>query len=286
MGSDSASYVKHYARLFVNRTDPYLAAARGRWYCHHGTLTPTQLEWALHGTVHLGLYAVSKTGTSKWLCLDADDPYTFEGLAYIAAEHAMVGNVLLERSRRGGHLWLVTPRVPWEEHTNYGHHLKLTYGLPKVEIYPPSGELKGVKAPGTKHPKTGLIYPFLDPATGEVVTNSQKLIESITPRPLPRVHDQRLHEDDRRHQVGGLDQLHHGDHPDRLPGNHHDLMTEIGAFTRMTYYGPEKAKGLCPLHDDHDPSLAVWGGYWKCFAGCGHGGLNAWRARVRERGVR
>jgi DNA primase len=33
--------------------------------------------------------------------------------------------------------------------------------------------------------------------------------------------------------------------------------------------------GLCPFHDDHNPSLGVndEGNYWHCFAGCGGGSV-------------
>lgn len=44
------------------------------------------------------------------------------------------------------------------------------------------------------------------------------------------------------------------------------------------------AQGICPFHEDHDASLSVRlddpRGYWRCFAGCGHGDLIAFHQRM------
>jgi hypothetical protein len=61
------------------------------------------------------------------------------------------------------------------------------------------------------------------------------------------------------------------------------LYREIAAVTKLRQYGRERAIGHCPLHHDRHPSLSVVGGFWRCWAGCGEGGLNAFRARLRER---
>ncbi|MBI3780107.1 MAG: hypothetical protein HY278_03485 [candidate division NC10 bacterium] len=41
----------------------------------------------------------------------------------------------------------------------------------------------------------------------------------------------------------------------------------------------------CPFHDDRRPSLSVhrWKGAWKCFAGCGHGGIRDLAERLGVR---
>jgi len=45
------------------------------------------------------------------------------------------------------------------------------------------------------------------------------------------------------------------------------------------------AQTRCPFHDDDSPSLSVhrWKGAWRCFAGCGAGGI---RDFARRLGVR
>jgi DNA primase len=44
------------------------------------------------------------------------------------------------------------------------------------------------------------------------------------------------------------------------------------------------AIGLCPFHDDHNPSFGVnaEGNYWHCFAGCGGGSVIDFWMKWRE----
>jgi DNA primase len=59
------------------------------------------------------------------------------------------------------------------------------------------------------------------------------------------------------------------------------LWREVEQLTKLRQYGPERAIGHCPFHDDQHPSLSILGGFWRCWAGCGEGGINAFRARAR-----
>jgi len=101
--------------------------------------------------------------------------------------------------------------------------------------------------------------------------------------------------------VAALDQLYGTSKPARIPDNWRDRLPDPAA-----YYGLRVAKlgqpngsgyavGLCPFHDDHNPSFGVkltsGRGYWCCYSGCGKGdmvefhqrctGLD-FRAAVRE----
>lgn len=90
-----------------------MRAARGRWYCDPATLTRPLLHNAIHGTATLGLYAVSAQGTSKWTCLDVDDPEGYVPLLHIVDRFDERDHLLLEQSRRGWHLWaFFRPPVP------------------------------------------------------------------------------------------------------------------------------------------------------------------------------
>jgi hypothetical protein len=186
-GPGRAAYPASYFRLFVNRIEPVMRSTRGRWYCAQSRLTRAELLWAITGQASLGLYAVSKSGKSRWLALDGDTDQAFRGLASIAATMSDQDNLLLERSRRGGHLFILCPPTPWEDVQNYGHYLTMTYGLQKVEVFPKGPGLSGIKAPGSRHPRTGRVYAFLDSATGEVLTDIQATIMALKPQPLPRV---------------------------------------------------------------------------------------------------
>jgi hypothetical protein len=279
------AYPARYFRLFINRIEPVMRSSRGKWYCDQTRLKRAELQWAITGQASLGLYAVSKADRAKWLCLDADTDAAFRGLASLAATMSDQANLLVERSRRGGHLWLLCPPTPWEDVQNYGHYLALTYGLQKIEIFPKGPGLNGVKAPGSRHPKTGKVYEFLDPATGEVLRDSQATIMALKPQPLPRV---LFH---REAQVfGNSEQLPHQRSGEsgqfkEMETDHWELCREIEQYTTLRHYEPTRAKGNCPLHDDRHPSLTVIDGYWRCWSGCGRGGLSAFRKLVKEQGL-
>ena len=45
----------------------------------------------------------------------------------------------------------------------------------------------------------------------------------------------------------------------------------------------QQAKGLCPFHEDKNPSFSfnIEDGKWKCFAGCGEGGYKTFQGKIR-----
>ncbi|GIW03573.1 MAG: hypothetical protein KatS3mg059_0193 [Thermomicrobiales bacterium] len=43
-------------------------------------------------------------------------------------------------------------------------------------------------------------------------------------------------------------------------------MAEVERYSRMRYYGPERAIDRCLFHEDTQPGFGVIGGYWRCFA--------------------
>lgn len=79
----------------------------------------------------------------------------------------------------------------------------------------------------------------------------------------------------------------------RAPANWRDRLPDPA-----TYYGARVDKlgkrsgawtmGLCPFHDDHNPSfgvkLASESGRWECFAGCGSGDIVAFHMKVTDYG--
>ena len=68
---------------------------------------------------------------------------------------------------------------------------------------------------------------------------------------------------------------------DRLPDRETYYRQHINGLSRPN--GAGFARGLCPFHDDHNPSLCVsiaGRGLWKCFA-CGeHGDLVGFHERI------
>ena len=270
----SATFLDVYLKRFVNRVDVTMRFGRGHWYHSQQPLSRSLLEQAIGGVATLGLHAVSKRGTCKWLCLDGDDTPTFRGLASIALT-LDADNVLLERSRRGGHLWLFCPPTPWQQVEAYGRYLVREYALQKVDRYPASGELRGIKAPMSRHPRTGKVYPFIDPKTGEVLRDSQAVIERLTPRPLPRV---RLYPSVRYRRAPVI-------------ADATGLVDLASRYTQLRHLGGDRYQARCPLHrPDRHPSFSIVSGYWRCWAQCcgegrSHGGVNALRARLRGKGL-
>lgn len=249
---------------FVNRTDGTLRRTGHGWHFAPRELTLAELDAALRGRQSLGVYAVDQRGLSRWLCLDADDEAGREALQALAIE-LNPKTTLFEPSRRGAHLWWCCPPTRWERARQVGLTLALTSGI-SCEVFPKGEGRNGVRLPLTPHPKTGETYPIIDPATGEI-----RSVEDLAQRgvePLPQIVLPQVVAADRRVS-------------ERTRGSFDELRREVEQLTRLRQYGPERAIGRCPFHEDRHPSLSLLGGFWRCWAGCGEGGVNAFRARVR-----
>jgi hypothetical protein len=255
-------------RLFVNRTDGTLRAGKRGWIFTRQELTPAEMERSLAGQQALGVYAVDEHGRSRWLCLDAD---TEEGRDYLIdlAQRFDPASSLFELSRRGAHLWLLCPGTTWQRVQTVG--LALVEGGPAgIEVFPKGPGRNGVRVPLTCHPRTGERYPVVDPYTGEV--RSLASLRMLHPAPLPKIAM-------RYERAIGPGR------PQLARTSYEELFHEIQCWTRLREYGPERAIGRCPFHDDRNPSLSLLGGFWRCWAGCGQGGLYAFQRLLKERGL-
>jgi hypothetical protein len=266
--------LRSYAKRFMNRWDRVLMGRDGSWRCAKQPLTEGHLRHAVAGQTSLGAYAVDAKGMSRWACLDLDDNVRGDRFLGVIEQLDDPSQALLEYSRRGFHLWLFVESAPWFVVQGWAKDLADQAGLRSIEIFPKGPGFNGVRLPLSRHPKSGQVYPLIDTTTGELIDDPLPFIASRTetifepdwlmrapaPPPPPR---QNL-------GSGSTD--------------HRALVDEIERHTRLRFYGPEQAVGICPLHEDRRPSLGVLGGFWRCFAGCGEGGLNAFRARMREKG--
>lgn len=250
-------------RLFVNRTDGALRSRGHGWYFDPVVLTKRELSSALAGKQPLGIYATTPQGRSRWLCLDADTVEGREALIAIAGRME-AGTYLFEPSRRGAHLWRFCPPTPWQVVRAYGEFLLEEAGV-TCEVFPKGEGRTGVRVPLTPHPKTGVVYPIIDPGTGELLEPAALM--ALQSAPLPPVSI-------RKRMTPTMAVALTGER-----GDFGTLVREIEGVTRLRQYGPERAIGRCPFHDDRHPSLSVLGGFWRCWTGCGEGGVNAF-ARV------
>jgi hypothetical protein len=272
--------LRAYARLLINRWDCFLAGTSDhQWRCLREPLTETQLRQAVAGQLSLGSYAVDRRGFSRWACLDLDDNVRGDRFLPIIERLDDPSTCLLEPARRGFHLWLFVEPSPWFVVQRWAKELADGAGLRAIEIFPKGEGLNGVRLPLSRHPKTGQVYPIIDAASGELL-NGEAALRFIARRQVGQIavpYEQSVP----RLVSPPPSRSPRGDRTD-----HRALVAEIERYTRLRFYGPEQAVGRCPLHDDQHPSLGVLRGYWRCFAGCGEGGVNAFRARMREKGGR
>jgi len=253
-------------RLFVNRTDGTLRRKGDGWLFNSSELTQPELDAALHLRQSLGVYTVDQLGLSRWLCLDAD---TDEGKVLLAeiATSLNPASTLFELSRRGAHLWWLCPPTPWQQVQAVGQSL-LGNRAADCEIFPKGPGRNGVRLPLTRHPGTGQAYPVIDPATGEI--RQPRDLVALETEALPHL------------AVPETIDVARPPFENR-PGDFMVLKAEVERVTRVRQYAPDRAVGRCPFHDDHRPSLSLLGGFWRCWAGCGEGGVNAFRARVNAK---
>jgi hypothetical protein len=109
--------VARYFELFVNRgaytvqsSTPDSANGRCYYYRPKGriSLSRETIRRHLEGQITIGLYAVNPaTQRCKWVAIDADYPDALEDLLKLQWELRQDGvEAALEKSRRGGHLWI------------------------------------------------------------------------------------------------------------------------------------------------------------------------------------
>ncbi len=183
--------VRDYFGLFVNRRAYTVQAARpdpetGRHYYYRPTAKATgQPLWLTHETVRrhlegqitIALYAINPTTQRcKWVAVDADYRDALEDLLklnYYLSRDGVSG--ALEKSRRGGHLWVFfdTPQ-PARSCRVYVYDLALRLGVPVkgnglpegIEIFPKHDSLKrgefgnAIRGPLGVHRATNRRYWF------------------------------------------------------------------------------------------------------------------------------
>ena len=192
MDSQVLDKIAHdYFRLFVNRRAYTVQATRpdpetGRHYYYRprakGTdqplaLTHETIRKHLEGRLTIALYAISPTSQCcKWVAIDADYKDALEDLLklnYYLSRDGVSG--ALEKSRRGGHLWVFfdTPQ-PARSCRIYVYDLALRLGVPVkgnglpegIEIFPKHDGLKrgefgnAIRGPLGIHRATNRSYWF------------------------------------------------------------------------------------------------------------------------------
>jgi hypothetical protein len=185
-GQLTAEMTARYFSLFVNRLAHTLQSARpaenGKHYyfrpkdCRRLSLTTVREHLA--GRLTFGLYALNpKTQRSKWVAIDADYENAFDDLLKLQWELRQDGvEAALEKSRRGGHLWIFCDKPLLARQCRiYIHNLALRLKVPVkggaglaegIEVFPRQDSLgaeefgNGIRGPLGIHRATGKRYWF------------------------------------------------------------------------------------------------------------------------------
>src|SRR5215210_447324 len=171
-------HLETYQELFCHRRDLYaLQRSNGAYFLKFAPLTPEVIRIHLLGGLTAGFYALTPDNTTRWVALDADREDGLEQLQWSAQQLATRGiSSHLERSRRGGHLWILFEPI------QASLARRLIMGcLPElqVELFPKRDQLDDrarfgnlVRGPLGIHRRSGQRYPFVDPISLQPVSKT------------------------------------------------------------------------------------------------------------------
>ena len=176
------SLLNEYSRLFVSRRDDYaIQQGNGRYLRVGRPLTKTALHNHLDGVESLGTYVIDEWGRCRFAVFDAD---TYNGLEVLLGVQEWLANddvpSYLERSRRGGHLWVLLQVPALASHVR---SWLLPYCPAGVEFYPKQDEGNGygslIRLPLGVHLLSGCRYPFVEWMPGGLVEVAPTINEMI-----------------------------------------------------------------------------------------------------------
>jgi len=278
------------ARRFIQRWDmyPHQVANGGLYVTVHEPLTVAHLLAHLRGELTLGTYLLNPQSLGRFLVFDADTLHQWQQLLSLYQTLQEMDTVgYLERSRRGGHLWLFLAEwQPGEYIRLFGKRLLATQGMAEMELYPKQDRLEGgpgslIRLPFGIHRKNGRRYGFVQP-TGEPLAPSLRDQVALFSRPqtvpkavfatlaknIPTPPQQNRFSTIPAAQKGVCEVAETAVLSVRIKGAI-SVRDFVGRYVALS----EKGLGLCPFHDDLHPSFSVndEGNYWHCFA-CNIGG--------------
>lgn len=278
--------LEHFAdgigETFIQRWDLHARQLDdGRYICIRKPLRAGHLLAHLKGELTLGAYVLDHSSQARYFAIDADDEDEMKKLANMKTSLAREGvPSYLERSRRGGHLWMFFPwAVPGKEARQFGHGLLKIYDLEGIELFPKQDQCQGgpgslIRLPFGIHRKSGKRYGFIT-AAGEPIaaTLSEQIRILSAPERVP----------ESMFEAYRAVMLEKPQEPalQALSGAEETLSAQIKSrvtayeFIRQYVDLSPSGRGLCPFHDDHHESFSVnlENNYWNCFAGCGGGSI-------------
>jgi hypothetical protein len=272
------------AERFVQRWDLHARQLDdGRYICVHEPLNVGHLFDHLQRKMTLGTYLLDAESRARFLVLDADDEHGWERLSHLAQQlsHEHIPSYL-EKSRRGGHLWLfLAEAVAGRDARAFGRGLLDFHRMENVELFPKQDELAGgpgslIRMPFGVHRVTSRRYGFYAPDGAPLAPTIREQIHTLaSPEVVPEVAFEAYGAFAPRLAVTATE-LPKMD-TETVSGRIKASVTVLEFVSQYVDLKPTAsgAIGLCPFHDDHHPSLGVndAGNYWNCFAGCGGGSV-------------
>ena len=274
---------------FIHRWDMYpQQLGDGRYRAVKKPLQQDHLYAHLRGEMTLGAYVLDEQSRSDFLILDADDDPDWRRLQGVAwALKEMDGTTYLERSRRGGHLWLfLDEALSGRDLRQFGRGLLAHFGIENIELFPKQDKLSTgpgslIRLPFGVHQKSGRRYGFYT-TDGEPLAPT--LREQIMALRAPETMTEAVFERFRDIGIASQKKTPLIPSPTRVPrpldgGEGKHLSTQIKEAISVRQFVlrylelTPKGTGLCPFHDDNTASFSVndENNFWHCFA-CGEGG--------------
>lgn len=176
------SLLNEYSRMFVSRRDDYAMQQRsGRYVRANRPMTKTVLRNHLDGAESLGTYVIDELGRCRFAVFDVDTHDGLDVLRGVQGQLAFDGvPSYLERSRRGGHLWVLLQAPVLASQVRC---FLLPYCPVGVEFYPKQNEGTGygslMRLPLGVHLLSGCRYPFVEWMADSLVEVASTITEMI-----------------------------------------------------------------------------------------------------------
>ncbi len=242
--------------------------------------TDQLLERHFKGQQTIGAYMLNAQSITHRIVFDDDSEHGLDRLRELAQDFDRRGiPSQLERSSRGGHLWVHTPPLIGKDARRIGMYLLGEHHLTTkdIELYPKQNYLHAdhvgslVRLPFGKHLKTGKFYGFIDLEGHDLADRrrDQLVIISTPLRVTQEVIDDLLAAAPETKKTFQLDRKRLKRYSSDMPP-HEKIKRAISPYDYISQYVDldHTGRGLCPFHDDHRQSLKVYDDGWHCFAGC------------------
>lgn len=270
----------HFDYLTVADHSQYALGQRdGRYFRVQRPFTSVVRRELLEGRLSVSLYMLTPDGRAIQGIVDSDKEDGLQDLRRLGLRLRVLGlKPVLVASSRGGHLHLFHQPMDLEVPVALLSQVMARTNV-QAEIFPKRG-LSCVRAIFARHPTTGRQYPVVDLDTLEPVAPTipgqltyLSRVGRASPRmmaeALAKVVNEKVVSEDRTAGTKSRPRREVNDLKHGL-----DILEVVGRDREVKKVGRQYV-ALCPFHDDHNPSLAIYpdSQRFHCFAaGCGASG--------------